>query len=91
MIVQSETVGLNMSSIFDGPALFEQLAYAVSKSGINQVPKVMAPEWTKLGVQGNVIAPSYFETEMVKPIRKTPNGSTSPRSGRPWAASRESF
>jgi len=34
--------------------------------------KVMVPEWGKLGVQGNAIAPNYFETEMAKPIRNDP-------------------
>lgn len=31
--------------------------------------KIMALEWAKLGVRVNAIAPTYFETEMVKQIR----------------------
>ena len=63
---------INMSSIFGGRAHFDQLAYAASKGGVNQMTKVMALEWAKLGVRVNAIAPNYFETEMVKPIRNDP-------------------
>ena len=60
---------INMSSIFGLTPLPNQLAYAASKGGVNQLTKVMALEWAKKGIRVNAIAPTYFETEMVAPIR----------------------
>lgn len=60
---------INMSSIFGHVALPNQLAYASAKGGVEQMTKVMALEWAKQGVRVNAIAPTYFETEMVKQIR----------------------
>ena len=59
---------INMSSIFGHVALPNQLAYASSKGGVEQMTKVMALEWAKSGVRVNAIAPTYFGTEMVKQI-----------------------
>jgi NAD(P)-dependent dehydrogenase (short-subunit alcohol dehydrogenase family) len=63
---------INMSSIFGLTPLSNQLAYASSKGGVNQLTKVMALEWAKKGIRVNAIAPTYFETEMVAPIRNDP-------------------
>jgi len=63
---------INMSSIFGKTALAHQLAYASAKGGVEQMTKVMALEWAKLGVRVNAIGPTYFETEMVKQIRNDP-------------------
>ncbi len=63
---------INMSSIFGKVALANQLAYASSKGGVEQMTKVMAIEWAKKGVCVNAIGPTYFETEMVKQIRNDP-------------------
>jgi NAD(P)-dependent dehydrogenase (short-subunit alcohol dehydrogenase family) len=63
---------INMSSIFGLTPLPNQLAYASSKGGVNQLTKVMALEWAKKGIRVNAIAPTYFETEMVAPIRNDP-------------------
>jgi len=63
---------INISSIFGKTPLPHQLAYAASKGGVNQITKVMALEWAKLGVRVNAIAPTYFETDMVKQIRNDP-------------------
>jgi NAD(P)-dependent dehydrogenase (short-subunit alcohol dehydrogenase family) len=60
---------INMSSILGHIGLPNQLAYASSKGGVEQMTKVMALEWAKAGVRVNAIAPTYFETEMVKQIR----------------------
>jgi NAD(P)-dependent dehydrogenase (short-subunit alcohol dehydrogenase family) len=59
---------INISSILGTVALENQLAYACSKGGVNQMTKVMALEWAKKGVRVNAIAPTYFETDMVKQI-----------------------
>ena len=63
---------INMSSIFGLTPLTNQLAYSCSKGGVNQMTRVMALEWAKQGVRVNAIAPTYFETEMVAPIRNDP-------------------
>jgi len=63
---------INMSSILGAVALPNQLAYASAKGGVDQMTKVMALEWAKQGVRVNAIAPTYFETEMVKQLRDDP-------------------
>lgn len=63
---------INMSSILGTVGLPNQLAYASSKGGVNQMTKVMALEWAKLGVRVNAIGPTYFETELVTQIRNDP-------------------
>lgn len=63
---------INMSSILGHVGLPSQLAYASAKGGVEQMTKVMALEWAKQGVRVNAIAPTYFETEMVKQIRNDP-------------------
>jgi NAD(P)-dependent dehydrogenase (short-subunit alcohol dehydrogenase family) len=63
---------INMSSILGTVALPNQLAYAASKGGVDQMTKVMAVEWAKQGVRVNAIGPTYFETELVTQIRNDP-------------------
>jgi NAD(P)-dependent dehydrogenase (short-subunit alcohol dehydrogenase family) len=60
---------INMSSILGAVGLPHQVAYASSKGGVDQMTKVMALEWAKLGVRVNAIGPTYFETELVSQIR----------------------
>lgn len=60
---------INMSSILGRIGIINQLAYASAKGGVEQMTKIMALEWAKLGVRVNAIAPTYFETDMVKQIR----------------------
>ena len=60
---------INMSSILGRIGLPNQIAYASAKGGVDQMTKIMAIEWAKLGVRVNAIAPTYFETEMVKQIK----------------------
>jgi NAD(P)-dependent dehydrogenase (short-subunit alcohol dehydrogenase family) len=63
---------INMSSILGMVALPNQLAYASSKGGVDQMTKVMALEWAKKGVRVNAIGPTYFETDLVTQIRNDP-------------------
>jgi len=63
---------INMSSILGAVGLPHQIAYASSKGGVDQMTKVMALEWAKLGVRVNAIGPTYFETELVTQIRDDP-------------------
>ena len=63
---------INMSSILGTVGLPNQVAYASSKGGVDQMTKVMALEWAKLGVRVNAVGPTYFETELVTQIREDP-------------------
>jgi NAD(P)-dependent dehydrogenase (short-subunit alcohol dehydrogenase family) len=63
---------INMSSILGAVALPNQLAYASSKGGVDQMTKVMAIEWAKKGVRVNAVGPTYFETELVAQLRNDP-------------------
>lgn len=63
---------INMSSILGTVGLPNQVAYASSKGGVDQMTKVMALEWAKKGVRVNAIGPTYFETELVAQLRNDP-------------------
>lgn len=59
---------INISSILGRVGLANQSPYASSKGAIEQLTKVMALEWAKSGVQVNAIAPTYFETDLTRPL-----------------------
>jgi gluconate 5-dehydrogenase len=40
--------------------------YAATKGGMNQMLRVMAREWARLGVTVNAVAPGYIETDLTK-------------------------
>ncbi|MFQ5381527.1 MAG: SDR family NAD(P)-dependent oxidoreductase [Dehalococcoidia bacterium] len=63
---------INISSIMGRVALPAQSAYASSKGGIDQLTRVMALEWATSGVQVNGVAPTYFETELTRPLFEDP-------------------
>jgi NAD(P)-dependent dehydrogenase (short-subunit alcohol dehydrogenase family) len=63
---------INMSSILGTIGLPNQLAYASSKGGVDQMTKVMALEWAQEGIRVNAIGPTYFETELVAQLRNDP-------------------
>jgi NAD(P)-dependent dehydrogenase (short-subunit alcohol dehydrogenase family) len=63
---------INVSSIAGQIAVPFLFAYACAKGGVNQMTKMMAFEWAKQGIRVNAVAPTYFETEMVKQIRNDP-------------------
>lgn len=63
---------INVSSIFGAVGMNNQLAYACSKGGINQMTKVMAIEWARQGITVNAIGPTYFETPLVATLRNDP-------------------
>ncbi len=72
MIDQGYGKVINMSSILGAVGLPNQVAYAASKGGVDQMTKVMAIEWAPKGVRVNAIGPTYFETELVAQIRNDP-------------------
>jgi NAD(P)-dependent dehydrogenase (short-subunit alcohol dehydrogenase family) len=59
---------INISSIMGRVALANQAAYASSKGAIEQLTKVLAIEWAPHNVQVNAIAPTYFETDLTRPL-----------------------
>ncbi len=63
---------VNVSSIMGSVALPNQAAYASSKGGVDQLTKVLALEWAASGVQVNGLAPTYFETELTRPLYEDP-------------------
>ena len=63
---------INISSIMGRVALPSQAAYASSKGGVEQLTKVLALEWAPHNVQVNALAPTYFETELTRPLFDDP-------------------
>ena len=63
---------INISSILGSVALPNQAAYASSKGAIDQLTKVLAIEWATAGVQVNGLAPTYFETDLTRPLYEDP-------------------
>ena len=59
---------VNMSSINAVFALAEQLAYSVSKGGVNQLTKAMALSLAPHGIRVNAIGPGSIMTEMLETI-----------------------
>ena len=59
---------INISSIMGRVALASQAAYASSKGAIEQLTKVLAIEWAPRNVQVNAIGPTYFETDLTRPL-----------------------
>jgi NAD(P)-dependent dehydrogenase (short-subunit alcohol dehydrogenase family) len=72
MIARGYGKVINMGSILGTVGLPNQLAYAASKGGVNQITKVMALEWAKKGVRVNAIGPTYFATDLNVQIRNDP-------------------
>ncbi len=63
---------INVSSILGSVALPNQAAYASSKGAIDQLTKVLAIEWAEANVQVNGLAPTYFETDLTRPLYEDP-------------------
>ena len=57
---------INISSAMGEYPLPYLTHYAASKGAINAFTKSLAQEWATRGITVNAIAPSYFETDMVK-------------------------
>jgi len=68
MVKQGSGKVIMISSIMGRVALATQGAYASSKGGIEQLTKVLALEWAPHNVQVNAIGPTYFETELTRPL-----------------------
>ena len=71
-VAQGSGKVINVSSILGSVALANQAAYASSKGAIDQLTKVLALEWASAGVQVNSLGPTYFETELTRPLYEDP-------------------
>lgn len=72
MVAQGRGKVINISSIMGRVALANQTAYASSKGALEQLTKVLAIEWAPYNVQVNALAPTYFETELTRPLFEDP-------------------
>ena len=72
MVDQGSGKLINVSSIMGRVALPSQAAYASSKGAVEQLTKVLALEWAPANVQVNALAPTYFETELTRPLFEDP-------------------
>jgi NAD(P)-dependent dehydrogenase (short-subunit alcohol dehydrogenase family) len=63
-----------VSSITAEKVYSNMAAYAASKAAVNQMSRVLAKEWARLGVNMNVVAPGYMETELTDQMWATEAG-----------------
>jgi NAD(P)-dependent dehydrogenase (short-subunit alcohol dehydrogenase family) len=68
MVAQQSGKVINISSILGRVALPGQAAYASSNGAIEQLTRVLALEWAEANVQVNAIGPTYFETDLTRPL-----------------------
>jgi NAD(P)-dependent dehydrogenase (short-subunit alcohol dehydrogenase family) len=63
---------VNMSSVNAVFAIAEQLAYSVSKGGVNQLTKAMALSLAPYGIRVNAIGPGSIMTDMLAATNSDP-------------------
>lgn len=72
MIKQRRGKIINIASVVGQRGLFHPLdfasSYCASKGGVIQLTRALAAEWAKYNIYVNAIAPTYFITEMTRPL-----------------------
>ncbi len=68
MIQQGHGSIINLASIGGVVGLPTSVAYCASKGGVVQLTRTLGVEWAPLGVRVNAIAPSSFNTPMVRRV-----------------------
>lgn len=68
MIQQGRGSIINLASIGGLVGLPTSVAYCASKGGVVQLTRTLGVEWAPLGVRVNAIAPSSFNTPMVRTV-----------------------
>lgn len=66
MLEQGGGAIVNFSSIAGLAGLKRTPAYCASKGGVSQLTRALAFEWADRGVRVNAVAPSWFETDLVR-------------------------
>ena len=56
---------INIGSILGRNAVPATLGYCASKAATDQMTRVMAIEWARLGIRVNCVAPGYVQTDLV--------------------------
>ena len=64
---------INISSQTGSVALLKRASYCASKGGLNLLTKVLALEWAKYNILSNAVAPTFIETEFIKPMLAEPD------------------
>lgn len=59
---------LNLASLQSALAFKNGAAYGAAKSGISQLTRAMAREWSEHGITANAIAPGFFPTDLTAPV-----------------------
>ncbi len=57
---------INISSIASLISFPRRLPYAIAKSGLNAMTRVLAAEWAPYNIRINAIAPGYIRTQLVE-------------------------
>ncbi len=64
---------INISSQTGSVALLKRASYCASKGGLNLMTKVLALEWARYNILSNAVAPTFIETEFIKPMLAEPD------------------
>jgi len=61
---------INISSVLAFQGGLNVVAYSAAKHGLAGLTKALANDWAKQGINVNAIAPSFFKTELTRPIQE---------------------
>lgn len=64
---------VNLGSTSGQIAVYDRLAYSVSKAGVMHMTRVMAYEWASAGIRVNAVCPTIVATEMTAQARQNPD------------------
>lgn len=77
MLHQGKGKIINVASVMAFQGGLNVVGYAASKHALAGVTKALSNEWASKGVNVNALAPSFFVTELTKPIQEDPERSKS--------------
>jgi len=63
---------INIASVIAFQGGLNVLAYAAAKHGMAGLTKALANDWASKGINVNAIAPSFFETDLTRPVKNDP-------------------
>jgi len=63
---------INIASVIAFQGGLNVLAYAAAKHGMAGLTKALANDWANKGINVNALAPSFFETELTRPVKTDP-------------------